>query len=87
MTTDPTPSDLVKRAVAQALAMTDPAQRAREITAILDHLSVQNGRGRELRDARRQDVEALNRSWRTLEDVGKIIGLTKQRIGQILKGK
>lgn len=79
---DQTPGDAVRAAIAEALAMTDPARRATAITQILG--SVQDNQPT-LKDARQADVLALRESM-TRDEVAELIGTTYGRIAQIESG-
>lgn len=79
MTTDP--DDLVKQAIKQALAISDPALRGRTITRIIK--AVEDDK--RLAEARQTDVIEL-RQTRTLKEVSELVELSIGRIDQIAKG-
>ena len=79
MTTDP--DALVTAAIEQALAIDDPALRARTITRILKAIEDEP----RLKRTRETDVRQL-RETRTLKDVAELVELSIGRIDQIAKG-
>jgi len=79
MTTDP--DEIVKAAIDQALAIDDPAVRARTITRILKAVE-DDPRPKE---ARATDVREL-RQDRTLKEVAELVELSIGRVDQIAKG-
>jgi DNA-directed RNA polymerase sigma subunit (sigma70/sigma32) len=79
---DPTPAELTQAAVDRALAIDDPAQRARAITGILDVIKTASP---ELQAARRADILKLREDL-TLREVGEQVGLSIGRVDQIAKG-
>ena len=78
-----TPGDLVRTAIDQALALDDPADRARAISDILGTVKNANA---ELKTTRRADVLAL-RATRTLREIAEMLDMTTGRVDQIAKGK
>lgn len=78
---DITPVDLAKEAIEQALAMNDPAMRARAITGIIKAVE-DDAR---LKAAREEDVRALRQTL-TLREVSEKVGLSIGRVDQIAKG-
>lgn len=80
---DQSPPDLVEAAIRQAIAIDDPAERARAITGILD--SVHEHR-LDLKEARQSAVLAL-RETRKLREVAELLGVSIGRVDQIAKGK
>ncbi|MGE7438005.1 sigma factor-like helix-turn-helix DNA-binding protein [Kitasatospora sp. NPDC001175] len=79
---EPTPAELTQTAIDHALAMDDPAQRARAITGILDVIKTASP---QLQATRRADVLKL-RETLTLREIGERIGLSIGRVDQIAKG-
>lgn len=79
MTIDP--DELVKAAVEQALAIDDPAIRARTITRILKAIE-DDPRPKE---ARAVDVRELRKD-KTLKEVAELVELSIGRVDQIAKG-
>jgi DNA-directed RNA polymerase sigma subunit (sigma70/sigma32) len=79
---DPTPAELTQAAVDSALAIDEPAARARAITGILDVIQTASP---ELQAARRADIVKL-REDHTLREVGEQVGLSIGRVDQIAKG-
>jgi hypothetical protein len=79
MTTDP--DALVTAAIEQALAIDDPALRARTITRILKAIEDEP----RLKRTREADVRQL-RETRTLKDVAELVELSIGRVDQIAKG-
>jgi hypothetical protein len=75
------PAQLAKAAIGQALAMADPAQRARAITDILK--AVEDDK--RLKDTRAADLRTL-RETLTLREVSEQVGLSIGRVDQIVKG-
>lgn len=80
---DTTLADRVKAAIDAALAITDPTDRARELTAI--H-SVITDYGPKIRETRRQDVLTLKDTM-TYQAIGDVLGMTRGRAEQIAKGR
>ena len=76
-------ADLVKDAITRALALSDPAERARAITGILGVVKAANP---ELKATRQADVLKL-RETLTLREVAEGIGTSIPRVDQIAKGK
>jgi DNA-directed RNA polymerase sigma subunit (sigma70/sigma32) len=79
---DPTPAELTQTAVDHALAIDDPANRARAITGILDVIKTATP---DLQAARQADILKL-REDHTLREVGAQVGLSIGRVDQIAKG-
>ncbi|MFC9497716.1 hypothetical protein [Streptomyces sp. NPDC056982] len=79
MTTDP--DAIVKAAIEQALAIDDPATRARTITRILKAVE-DDPRPKEAREA---DVRELRNS-KTLKEIADLVELSTGRVGQIAQG-
>lgn len=79
-----TPADAAKAAIEQAAALTDPIERARNITAILKTVE-----GAELGDLRQEDLRALREQPQppTFKEIGAQVGLTIGRVEQIVKGR
>jgi DNA-directed RNA polymerase specialized sigma subunit len=80
---DKSPEDLVEAAIKQAIALDDPAERARAITGILD--SIHEHR-LDLKAARESAVLALRKTL-TLREVAELLGVSIGRVDQIAKGK
>ncbi|MFI8872513.1 hypothetical protein [Streptomyces sp. NPDC055243] len=80
---DDTPGSRVRAAVEEALAIEDPAGRARAITEIL---AVMQDWGPEMKHTRRTDVQKL-RETLVLREVAELIGTSISRVDQIEKGK
>lgn len=78
---DITPVDLAKEAIERALAITDPAVRARAITDIIKAVEDDH----RLKAAREEDVRALRQTL-TLREVSEKVGLSIGRVDQIAKG-
>ena len=78
------PEDLVRTGIAQALAITDRVERAREITKVV---GVIQDTATELRRARQSDVLHLRATPLTLREVGELLGMSTGRVDQIAKGK
>ena len=75
------PADLARSAIDQALAMADPAERARTITDILK--AVEDDK--RLKETRETDLRTL-RETLTLREVSERVGLSIGRVDQIVKG-
>ena len=78
---EPTPNDLVKTAIEQALAIDEPALRARTITRILKAVEDDP----RLKRAREADVREL-RQTRTGKEVSDLVELSVGRISHIVNG-
>lgn len=74
---------LLQQAVEAALEITDPIDRARAITGLLE--AVQKA-SVTLKRARQQDVLTL-KEGRTFKEVGELIGVGAARADQIAKGR
>jgi DNA-directed RNA polymerase specialized sigma subunit len=81
MDTPTDPTELVKTAISLALALTDPAERARTITALYDTMADQ-----ELKRAREDDILTLRKTL-VLREIGEVTGLSTGRIDQIIKAR
>lgn len=75
------PEDLVETAIQQALALDDPALRARTITRIIKAVEDEP----RLKQTREADVRKL-RGTRTLKEVAELVELSIGRVDQIAKG-
>ncbi|MFE9769500.1 hypothetical protein ACFYPC_34115 [Streptomyces sp. NPDC005808] len=78
---EPTPNDLVRAAIEHALAIDDPALRARTITRILKAVEDDP----RLKEAREADVRELRRT-RTGKEVSELVELSVGRISHIVNG-
>lgn len=78
---DPTPADTAQQAIEQAASLTDPAERARAITAILKAVD-----GANLRNLRQEDLRKLYPE-QNYREIGEQVGLTTGRVEQIIKGR
>jgi hypothetical protein len=76
-----TPDDLVKAAIEHAIAIDNPAQRARTITRILKAVEDDP----RLKRAREADVREL-RQTRTGKEVSDLVELSVGRISHIVNG-
>ncbi|WP_328825981.1 hypothetical protein OHT77_01070 [Streptomyces sp. NBC_00252] len=76
-----TPDDLIKAAIEHALAIDDPALRARTITRVLK--AVEDDQ--RLKQAREADVRELRRT-RTGKEVSELVELSVGRISHIVNG-
>lgn len=80
---DTTLADRVKAAIDEALAISSPAERARELTQIY---GVITNVAPHIRQVRRQDVLTMKATM-TYKDIGETLGMTRGRAEQIAKGK
>jgi hypothetical protein len=81
---DTTPADRVRAAIADARTLTDPAERARIITEVLDVIA---DTAPALRADRQADVIVLRSRPMTFAAIGDLIGVTRGRVEQITKGR
>jgi hypothetical protein len=75
------PADLAKAAIEQALAMTNPAERARTITDIIK--AVEDDK--RLPETRADDLRTMRQTL-VLREISEQVGLSIGRVDQIIKG-
>jgi hypothetical protein len=75
------PAALVKVAIGQALAIAEPAERARAVSRIFDEAA-----SADLKAAREADIRELRKTM-TLAQISELTGLSIGRVDQIAKGR